>query len=125
MYSGKEEYFDLKAFPRHHPTGTCGLHSKRTIKVTAQSYFVQRVMNKDERFSTDPAYIFMAQYYVERAKLESQISIAGRKGICNNNSSVRKVALSDSFNFLQKIRGTPKYWQNVSKFPTKFQFSTT
>ena len=70
-------------------------------------------MNKDERFSTDHSYIFMAQYYVERARLEGQISIAGRKGLCNNDASIRKVALGDSFNFLQKIRGTPKYWQQV------------
>ena len=77
----RQDNFDMMAFPRHHPTGRYGLHSERSTKVSVQNYFVQRVMNKDERFSTDPSYIFMAQQFVERCKLESQISIAGRKGL--------------------------------------------
>ena len=77
-------------------------------------YFQQRVMNNDERFSTDLSYIFAAQQFVERGKIESQISIAGRKGITQSNNGVKKVFLSDVFNFMKTIRGSPKYWKNVS-----------
>ena len=78
-------------------------------------YFQQRVMNNDERFSTDLSYIFAAQQFVERGKIESQISIAGRKGITQSNNGVKKVFLSDVFNFMKTIRGSPKYWKNVSR----------
>ena len=78
-------------------------------------YFQQRVMNKDDRFSKDISYIFAAQQFVERAKIESQISIAGRKGVTQTNNGIKRVFLSDVFNFMKTIRGSPKYWKNVSK----------
>ena len=112
----RQQNWDVLAFPKHHPKGSFGLHHERSLKVSAQMYFQQRVMNKDERFSRDISYIFAAQQFVERAKIESQISIAGRKGVTQTNNGVKKVFLSDVFNFMKTIRGSPKYWKNVSKF---------
>ena len=83
----RQEHFDLQAFPRHHPSGINGLHHSRKQKLSAQKYFIQRIMNYDERFSTDLSYIFMAQQYVERQKLESQVSLAGRKGKIQNQGA--------------------------------------
>ena len=110
----RQKDWDLAAFPRHHPKGIFGLHHERKQKVTDQMYFQQRIMNRDERFSTDISYIFAAQQFIERQKIESQISLAGRKGVSQTVNGIRKVHLSDVFNFLKTIRGSPKYWKNVS-----------
>ena len=112
----RQHNWDVLAFPKHHPKGTFGLYHERTQKVSAQMYFQQRVMNCDNRFSKDISFIFAAQQFVERAKIESQISIAGRKGVTQTNNGIKKVFLSDVFNFMKTIRGSPKYWKNVSKF---------
>ena len=87
----RQKDWDLGAFPRHHPKGVFGLHHERKQKVTDQMYFQQRIMNRDERFSTDISYIFAAQQFIERAKIESQISIAGRKGVTQSSNGIKKV----------------------------------
>ena len=112
----RQHNWDVSAFPKHHPKGTFGLHHERAQKVSAQMYFQQRIMNKDDRFSKDISYIFAAQQFVERGKIESQISIAGRKGVTQTSNGIKKVFLSDVFNFMKTIRGSPKYWKNVSKY---------
>ena len=112
----RQTNWDAMAFSRHHPTGKWGLHHERAHKLSNQLYFQQRVMNRDDRFSRDISYIFAAQQFIERQKIESQISLAGRKGVSQTVNGVRKVHLSDVFNFLKTIRGSPKYWKNVSSF---------
>ena len=73
----REQHFDVRAFPKHHPNGQYGFHHTRKHKLTAQMYFDQRLMNHDERFSRDPCYLFMACYYLERQSIERQIDISG------------------------------------------------
>ena len=75
----REEHFDVKAFPKHHPSGNFGLHHSRKNKLSAKKYFNQRLLNCDERFSRDPCYVFTAAYFVERQAIESQIDISGKK----------------------------------------------
>ena len=74
----REEHFDVKAFPKHHPSGQYGLNHKRPIRLYPQMYFNQRLLNKDRRFSQDSCYLFMASYYIERLALEKQINISGK-----------------------------------------------
>ena len=74
----REEYFDVKAFPKFHPSGKFGLHHNRKHKLSAQMYFNQRLLNLDDRFSKDPCYVFMASYYIERQGIERQIDISGK-----------------------------------------------
>ena len=74
----REDDFDVRAFPRHHPNGQYGLHHPRTQKLTARMYFNQRLMNQDDRFSKDTCYLFMACYYLERQSIERQIDISGK-----------------------------------------------
>ena len=61
----REEHFDEKAMPKHHPSGKYGIHHERNQKLSPQVYFEQRMLNADERFSMDAFYLFMASYYVE------------------------------------------------------------
>ena len=59
----QETDWDLKSFPCLLPDGNNSLHSDRERKLSEQDYFTQRIMNKDLRFSTNPAYIFAAVAY--------------------------------------------------------------
>ena len=58
----QEKDWDLKSFPCLLPDGNNSLHSKRDIKLSEQDYFTQRIMNKDDRFATNPAFIFVASF---------------------------------------------------------------
>ena len=73
----REEHFDVKAFPKLHPSGQYGINHPRHIRLYPQMYFNQRLLNKDRRFSQDSCYLFMASYYIERLALEKQINISG------------------------------------------------
>ena len=108
----REDYFDVKAFPKHHPSGRFGLHFNRIQKLSPQVYFNQRLLNADERFSRDPCYLFMASYYVERHALERYINISGRRGKSSfNENGERVLNLTDSFDVFKNLSGSPKYWQ--------------
>ena len=78
----REEHFDVRAFPKHHPSGKFGLHHPRNQKLSARKYFQQRLLNKDERFSKDPCYVFTAAYFLERQSIENQINISGKFYCC-------------------------------------------
>ena len=73
----REEHTDVKAFPKHHPSGRFGLNHPRKIRLSQQMYFNQRLLNQDKRFAKDPCYLFMASYYIERQAVERQINISG------------------------------------------------
>jgi len=77
-------------------------------------YFNQRLLNKDERFSKDPFYVFMSAAYLERKGLESQISISGLKGVSSSgNVQERKIHLRDPYDVFKQIKCTPRFWQNA------------
>ena len=107
----RNEHFDVKAFPDKHPTGRYGLHQNRPIKLAPVYYFNQRLLNKDQRFAMDMAYIFMAQQYIQRHSLESQINVCSQKGTFDKKSLTQH---SDVFSVFQKLKGSPKYWKQVS-----------
>jgi len=110
----RQEHFDVKSFVRHHPTGRFGLHHPRSIRLSDLMYFNQRLLNKDERFSKDPFYVFMSAAYLERKGLESQISISGLKGVSSSgNGQERKIHLRDPYDVFKQIKCTPRFWQNA------------
>ena len=63
-----------------HPDGKNGLHQERLKKLSDQYYFVQRLRNKDQRFSTDPAYAFAAAAYLEKKQLQRNINVSYQRG---------------------------------------------
>ena len=110
----REDFFDVKAFPRHHPSGKFGLDHSRMYKLTPKHYFEQRLLNADERFQKDPCYVFMASYYLERRSIEGQINISGLKGSTKLSATgERQVQLKDPYSIFTDIKGTPKYWQKA------------
>ena len=77
-----DKSWDINAFPLLHPDGRCGLNEKReqTVKLTDQSYFKQRLRNKDNRFIENKAYLYSAVAYVERKQLQGNINLSFTKG---------------------------------------------
>ena len=106
----RDEHFDVKAFPCMHPTGRFGLHHKRSMKLSPVYYFNQRLLNKDQRFAKNIPYIFMAQQYLERHTLESQINVCSQRGTVDHQNLTPH---SDVFSVFQKLKGSPKYWKQV------------
>jgi hypothetical protein len=59
----RDRFFDVKSFPKHHPSGKFGIDHSRKYKLSPIWYFNQRLLNADERFQKDPCYVFMASQW--------------------------------------------------------------
>ena len=105
----RDPNFDTEGFPDLHPSGQYGLNHERKQKaLTDHQYFLQRVLNVDKRWSSNPAYLFVAMYYVERLKLEKQINLAYRRGTLENNILMD---IEDLFSILDNVPGSHRFWQ--------------
>jgi len=110
----RENDWDVKAFPTLYPTGKYGLHHSREISLSMQKYFQQRLFNIDTRFSSNPAYLFSAVYVIERQQLERSKNISFQRGKITTDGQKRTLsAMQDAFSVFEKIKGTPKYWQQA------------
>ena len=110
----REKDGDVKAFPKHFPSGKFGISFPRKYKLSLQMYLLQRLLNEDERFSKDNFYLFMASSLVEQDQLERQINISGIKGLSGPSVNGEKaVKLQDPYSVFKKLKGTPKYWQTA------------
>ena len=109
----REKDFDVKAFSILHPTGKYGLNYDRLVQISCQMYFNQRLLNIDDRFAENMAYLFMAQQFIERRALERQMDISGQRGVVQKDGNSVNVSLKDPFSIFAQIKGTPKYWQKA------------
>ena len=111
----REKDGDVKAFPKHFPSGKFGINFPRKYKLSPQMYLLQRLLNQDERFSRDNIYLFMASSLVEEDQLVRQINISGIKGVSDfsNSSGEKVIKLHDPYSVFKKLKGTPKYWQTA------------
>ena len=67
------------AFPSFFPKGRFGFTAQRDIKLTPAKYFNVRLLNYSERFSTNPEYLFFAQFIIEQKKVSNNINITMKK----------------------------------------------
>lgn len=72
-------YLEELAFPHLYPFGTHGLRYNRPQQPTITQYFKCRLLNKDNRWSSSPQYMFWALHICEQHKLQDAISTALRK----------------------------------------------
>jgi hypothetical protein len=108
----RADNWDVKGFPTLHATGKFGMHYAREKKLYPQQYFCQRLLNRNRIFSKHSQFLFAAVYFTERYQIENQINISYKRGKVSNNDGQNQLsALEDGFSVLQKIKGTPKYWQ--------------
>ena len=97
-----------------HPDGKNNLHQTRDRKLTDQYYFVQRLRNKNTRFSIDPAYTFASAAYLEKKQLQGNINVSYLRGKeTRSKDGVSTYHLEDGFSVFDKISNTPKYWKNA------------
>ncbi len=110
----KEQDFDVLSFPTLFPTGKYGCDFDREQKLSKQKYFTQRILNIDRRFSQDMSYLFAAQQRVEREQMEQQFNLVVQKGKLTDGMDGKTImSTTDNFAAFKKIRGTPKYFQQV------------
>ena len=111
----------ISSFPTLFPDGKFGMNYKRTKKLTAQEFFQQRILNKDNRFSKNPGFCFAAMSFVEAARLRSNANLTGLKGKRVEGKEGVRLELGDPCTVFDKVPGTPKYFQKakydmISKF---------
>ena len=106
--------WDIQAFPMKHPDGKNNLHQKRERKISDQYYFVQRLRNKDPRFSNDPAYVFAAAAYLEKKQLQRNVNVSYQRGKeIQTPNGPSTFQLEDGFSVFGNIKNTPKYWKTA------------
>ena len=111
-----DKSWDINAFPLLHPQGKHGLNEKReiTAKLTDQSYFKQRIRNKDSSFINNKAYLYSSVAYIERKQLQSNINLSYRKGKKSTAADgAIQYELDDAFQVFENIKNTPRYWRKA------------
>ncbi|XP_061190015.1 uncharacterized protein LOC133197842 [Saccostrea echinata] len=125
----QEKGNEAKAFPHLFPNGKNTWTEERSINITLSKYFNNRLMHVDRRFSQDTDYIFFSQYLSELKQVIDKTQISLRKSfertkhgsrittdMLKDPDTLRKLFKNDdALRFLQPIRGTPSFWQNVQK----------
>ena len=109
------ENWDALAFPMKHPDGRNNLHHKRDVKLSDQYYFVQRLRNKDERFRSDPSYLFAASSYIEKKQLQRNINVSFLRGKKSKSATQEGNVynLEDAFSVFDSTSNTPTYWKKA------------
>ena len=68
---------DIKAFPYlYDPNGSNGKDEERMSKLSYQFYFIQRILNKDQRFARSAAYKYATVAFIEKRQLQWNINIS-------------------------------------------------
>ena len=107
--------WDIKAFPHlHNPNGKNGMDEERITKLTDHNYFIQRILNYDQRFAKSPTYKYAAVSFIEKKQLQRNINIVGTRGkkVSHGEGKVT-YELEDSYAVLEDIKNTPRYWKKV------------
>ena len=106
--------WDIKTWPMLLPDGKFGLSHERRVKLTKQNYFLQRLLNVDDRFAKTPGFLFGAMSVVEAERLRANANLTGMKGTRNVGAGGHLTyQVKDPCTVFERIPGTPKYWQRV------------
>ena len=117
-----EPDWEALCFPKLYPTGTNHFNQEREVRITVSKYLHGRFKHCDDRFSSNPQYIFHAMDWMERAALASSIHFTQRKqfqssinvGQLTNSMNVSRMISDDQiFASFKNIRGTPQYWEGL------------
>ena len=107
--------WDIKAFPHiNSPDGKYGLHHKREIRLTDQYYFIQRICNKNPKFSKSPAYVYAAVAHTELKQIQRNVNVSYSRGKeIGNKDGIRTLQVDDPYAVLDDIKQTPRYWRKA------------
>ena len=107
--------WDIRAFPHlHNADGSNGKDQARKVQLTDQYYFIQRILNKETRFSKCPDYLYAAVAYIEQKQIWRNIGNVGRRGQKQISGEGQvSYELHDEFRVMEGMKNTPKYWQKM------------
>ena len=106
--------WDVMAFPHlNNPDGSNGKDHPRKVNLTAQRYFIQRILNKEMRFARNSSFKFAAVAYLEQQRISGNISLVGRRGKQSQIGGTVSYQLDDAFRALERIKNTPTYWKTM------------
>ena len=110
------------SFVKNYSTGENHYNQERKVHITPSKYIHSRLKCCDDRFASNPQYIFQALDWIERNAVSSSIHFAERKqlqsditiGQLMNQDNVRRM-ISDNqiYACFKNIRGTPQYFHNM------------
>ena len=107
--------WDVQAFPHlHNADGSNGKDQEREVKLTDQRYFIQRINNKELRFSRSPAYLYSAVGYLDKKQIQSNINLVGTRGekVMGDNGQY-SYKLHDEYRVFEGLPGSVKYWHRA------------
>ena len=88
------------------------MNEEREVKLSKTDYYSTRFLNHNKIFSKNSDYLFVAQQFLERHLLESNINVAAQKGkIRKKNDGNKIITCQNAFDIFGKIPGTPQYWK--------------
>ena len=116
-----EPNLEALAFPKGYSTGRNHFNEEREIPITPSEYVHARLKCCDDRFASNPQYIFHALGWIERDAVASSVHFAERKQFQNeisvgqlvNHNHVRRMISDDQIFTSLKNRGTPQYFHNM------------
>ena len=108
----RQTNFDVIAFFFLHPTGKNGIDEKRKVALTKARYIDQRINNQNSQWAKNATYVFVAQQYLEKHRVERQISISMQKGkIKKTDTGIFVSPFSELISIFKDIPGTPSYFR--------------
>ena len=117
-----EPNWEALAFPKEFSTGKFHYNHPRDIKLTPIQYAQTRLKCSDNRFASNPQYLFAMLDWIEKAAVASTINFTSRKqfqsdinvGQALDPSFVQRMIGEDQiYASFKNIRGTPQYFHNM------------
>ena len=118
-----EPNWEAIGFAKVYSTGRRNhFNEEREIPITPSKYVHTRLKCCDDRFASNPQYIFHALDWIERNAVASSVHFAERKqfqseisvGQLVNHNDVRRMISNDQiFSSFKNIRGTPQCFHNM------------
>ncbi|XP_066930953.1 uncharacterized protein [Clytia hemisphaerica] len=118
-----EPDWEALAYPAHYPDAKNHFNSPRDKNITPSKYIHTRLKSSDDRFASDPQYIFSSLHWIESSNVASAISFSQQKhfqsdisaGRLMNPDNVRQMISDDQIfqNSFKNIRGTPQWCHNM------------
>ena len=118
-----EPDWEALCYIKEYPTAENHFNANREVPITVSKYIHARLKSCDDRFASNPHYIFQSLEWVERTAIGASIHFAERKqhqrdinaGQLTSQESVSQALANDLiFASFKNIRGTPQYFHNMS-----------
>lgn len=97
-----DKHGEEMSFPHLFPSEKFGFDAARPKKMTLKQYFKNRILNCDNRFSSNIEYLFYAQYRCEAKEVSDCLSIAMRW--CNGKASTNKQLTAADVKNTERLR---------------------